>query len=363
MDNMGGCFRNVSDFSRKNGQVCVLTNKIKNRRLSSRDDQHFFYNLQNDHLSTAKLRGFSRLYSQNSRFSQIESRDTRALEIPSGCFRSETFSKIRAGGCSISTQIKHRGYVRKDGQGGIVAKRFTDTDKWKREWFSELSPKAKLVWFYMLDQCDHRGVWFANFKLASSQVGFKITKSDFEKWFGSKVMFFDKDKYFIPSFVEFQYGVLNAGNNAHKAIIQLMEKLAPQEVLMRTSQRAQDKDKDKDKEEDKDKDKEEEFLDFEILYAAYPNKVNKGEGISRLRDQIKTRSQFNDFLTAVHNYCRYLKLPKNSNWLNAKNFDVFIGPKTKEEKPWQQWVNPDPSIFTEGEKPKRDYSFLKDKTQ
>lgn len=136
-----------------------------------------------------------------------------------------------------------------------MAKRFTDTDKWKREWFTDLDPKAKLVWFYLLDQCDHRGVWFQNFKLLSSQVGFDVSREKFLGWFGDKVQSFDEDKFFLPSFIEFQYGELNEGNNAHKPIIKLLQQLgkeplaspsaAPPQGLGSPTLGAQDKDKDK----------------------------------------------------------------------------------------------------------------------
>lgn len=131
-----------------------------------------------------------------------------------------------------------------------MAKRFTDTDKWKRAWFCKLDPKAKLVWFYLLDQCDHRGVWFENFELLSLQVGFSVKRAQFDLWFGEKIKFFDGDKYFLKSFVDFQYGDLKPTNNAHKAIIYLissLENLAPHEDLNSSSGGAQDKDKDKDK--------------------------------------------------------------------------------------------------------------------
>lgn len=145
-----------------------------------------------------------------------------------------------------------------------MSKRFTDTDKWKRPWFSDLEFKAKLVWFYVLDNCDHRGVWYADFKLLSFQVGFKITREQFEDWFCDKVRPF-ADKFFIPSFVEFQYGELNPGNNAHKSVIKLLEELSTFESTKEseTGQKegaeeglgspppgAQDKEEDKDKDKD-----------------------------------------------------------------------------------------------------------------
>ena len=130
-----------------------------------------------------------------------------------------------------------------------MAKRLTDTDKWKREWFADLDPHGKLVWFYLLDQCDHRGVWFRNLNLLSMQVGFEVTSESLKKWFGDKLTQVDDDKYFIPSFVEFQYGELNSNNKAHKAVIEFLNKLkiiAPMKDLGSPSKGAQDKDIDKD---------------------------------------------------------------------------------------------------------------------
>lgn len=112
-----------------------------------------------------------------------------------------------------------------------MAKRFTDTDKWKRPWFCGLNQKAKLAWVYILDQCDYRGVWFANFKLASQQLGYRVNKEQFDDWFGDKILALDDDKYFIKSFVDFQYKSLNPNNNAHKGIINLINNLGAGQPL------------------------------------------------------------------------------------------------------------------------------------
>lgn len=106
-----------------------------------------------------------------------------------------------------------------------MAKRFTDTDKWKREWFYELKPNAKLVWLYLLDQCDHSGIWPRNFKLLSEQIGLKVQHKDFVEWFGSKLILFDTDKYFIPSFFEFQYGSSKDGFKAKASALAKLQEL------------------------------------------------------------------------------------------------------------------------------------------
>ena len=189
-------------------------------------------------------------------------------------------------------------------QGGSLAKRFTDTDKWKREWFCELDSRAKLVWFYILDQCDHRGVWFQNFKLMSDQVGFKVSREQFEAWFGSKVRRIDEDKYFIRSFVDFQYKKLNPDNNAHKSVIELVSfvnDLGPSQDLMSPCQGAQDKVKDKDKV--KEDLKGPTKKDFERVYREiYPRKEGKTKGIERAMFQVKTWDDFALFEKAAANY-------------------------------------------------------------
>lgn len=143
-----------------------------------------------------------------------------------------------------------------------MAKRFTDTDKWKRPWFSELSLQAKLTWIYLLDDCDHRGVWFSNFKRASFDLGFEIDASKLSDWFGPKLILIDEDKFYIPSFVEFQYkGELSETNKAHKPILAFLakysEKILPHKPLSRGLGGAQDKEQDKEWEKEKDKEKEE----------------------------------------------------------------------------------------------------------
>jgi len=105
-----------------------------------------------------------------------------------------------------------------------VAKRFTDTEKWKRAWFTSLSLQAKMVWIYILDDCDNAGIWQANFRRMSFDLDFPVNQEQFENWFEGKFEKHD-DKYFFPSFVEFQYGELNENNNAHKSVLSKISKL------------------------------------------------------------------------------------------------------------------------------------------
>lgn len=131
-----------------------------------------------------------------------------------------------------------------------MAKRMTDTDKWKKRFVRELSPQHKLLWFYILDDCNHAGIWDVDLEVASIRVGFDLTHDNLPSSFGEKVISFDNgDKWFIPEFIDFQYGELNPNSNVHKSVIALLDKYNL-EGYLKGSQGVQstlnNKDKDKD---------------------------------------------------------------------------------------------------------------------
>ena len=47
-----------------------------------------------------------------------------------------------------------------------MAKRFTDSTKWDDPFFADLSNDYKLLWIYILDKCDHAGIYKVNKKMA-----------------------------------------------------------------------------------------------------------------------------------------------------------------------------------------------------
>lgn len=209
-----------------------------------------------------------------------------------------------------------------------MAKRFTDSAKWERPWFSELGVKEKLTWMYLLDRCDHRGVWFGNFRLMSYELGFKVTRDDLMNWFGDKIQPL-QDKFFIRSFVDFQYGELNPNNNAHKTVIKLLENLGASEELKSPSEGAQDKDKDK----ENIKGGVGEKLDYESLYKIYPLKRGKQKGIDKCRAQIKTREDFENLKTAIDNYKLDI-VKQGTDPKYIKHFSTFMGL-------WREYLDPD----------------------
>ena len=107
-----------------------------------------------------------------------------------------------------------------------MAKRFTDTEKWKKPFIRGLQGAYKLLWLYICDDCDHAGIWQVDIDVAQIRIGEKIDLKEAIKSFDEKIIIFDKgNKWFIPSFIEFQYpSGLNPDNRAHNSIIILLEK-------------------------------------------------------------------------------------------------------------------------------------------
>ena len=106
-----------------------------------------------------------------------------------------------------------------------MAKRMTDTDKWKKRFVRDLSPQHKLLWFYILDDCNHAGIWEVDIEVASIRVGYELVYDMLPESFLDKIVIFDNgDKWFIPDFIDFQYGELNPNSNVHKSVISLLQR-------------------------------------------------------------------------------------------------------------------------------------------
>ena len=126
----------------------------------------------------------------------------------------------------------------------------TDTDKWKKRFLKDLNYANKLLWLYMLDDCNHAGIWDIDLEVASIRIGLDVDMSDLLKFEHKIVVFDNSEKVFIPAFIEFQYGELNPNSNVHKSVISLLQKYNLEGYLKGSQtlpEGVQDKDKDKDK--------------------------------------------------------------------------------------------------------------------
>jgi hypothetical protein len=146
----------------------------------------------------------------------------------------------------------------------FMSKRFTETRKWQDTWFMDLPIKYKLAWFWVLDNCDHAGLIDANPRLMSFMVGEPIDGEEFLRIMAGRVTKPKPGKWFISSFIHFQYGdELSARNSAHRGVLRILKDQeidCPVSVLDQkeegptkdlASPSVGDKDKDKDQAKDK----------------------------------------------------------------------------------------------------------------
>lgn len=140
-----------------------------------------------------------------------------------------------------------------------MAKRFTDSEKWSKPFIRGMKAPYKLLWLYILDECNHAGIWQVDIDVARLKTGEKLILEDAIKAFDGKIYVFDNgEKWFIPEFISYQYGTLNPENRAHNSVINILAmynlididtgKIKP---LTSPLQGCKDKDMDKDKDKDK----------------------------------------------------------------------------------------------------------------
>jgi hypothetical protein len=156
-----------------------------------------------------------------------------------------------------------------------MAKRFIDTNIFRKDFIRGLQAPYKLLWLYIINECDHAGMWDVEIDVAQTRLGLpEITEADALKSFAGKITVVG-NKWFIPDFIEFQYGELKEENRAHNSVIQILKKynLYKNKPLTSPLQGAMDMDKDMDKEKDKDKDKEK---PAKIDFSNYPEPYQSG---------------------------------------------------------------------------------------
>lgn len=150
-----------------------------------------------------------------------------------------------------------------------MAKRFTDSTKWDDPFFADLSNEYKLLWIFILDKCNHAGIYKVNPKMAEFCLNAKYDWKEVLGVFKGRIQTLNGEKWFIPKFIEYQYGVLVENNRVHNSILQILHKEGIYKDCVRTL--LGPKDKDKDKEKDKDKDEVKDIIDDlnSILHTDY----------------------------------------------------------------------------------------------
>ena len=146
----------------------------------------------------------------------------------------------------------------------MATKRFTDIEKWKDPFFEELTPEYKLIYLYLLDDCDNAGIWNKSMKRLNYSCGTNITDEELMSTFSDRLIRVNPDVCIVSKFMYFQYGKDWLTSN-NKAVISARNKLTlidslsipyqyPNDTLSIPYSYPIDRAKDKDKDKIKDKD-------------------------------------------------------------------------------------------------------------
>lgn len=138
----------------------------------------------------------------------------------------------------------------------MATKRLHDIEIWRKSWFRNLSYQAKLLWFYIKDNCNCAGIAEIDDKTQISFfIGVKLTDVHFKE-IEKQILTIDDKRILLIDFIDFQYGELGESHKMRKKILSELAKFDlkyPINTLSRNQDTVKDKDKDTVKDMDNDK--------------------------------------------------------------------------------------------------------------
>ena len=229
-----------------------------------------------------------------------------------------------------------------------MAKRFTDTDKYKKPFIRGLQGPYKMLWDYLYHDCNHAGIWIKDFQVAQIYIGvdLPVNEENALRHFNhdkKRVVPFDNGKkWFLPSFIEFQYPELKMENRAHKSVIVLLEKHNLIKALLRPLEGYKVMVMVKDKVKVKVKVKDKESIETaNVIIKMLNEKANRNYKFTDSNQKLiiarlKEGFVLNDFEKCIKNMC--------SKWKGDDKMDRFLRPMTlfSKEK-FDGYVNESPS--------------------
>ena len=186
-----------------------------------------------------------------------------------------------------------------------MAKRFIDTKIWDKAWFRKLTSKNKLLWIYILTKCDHAGIWDSDWEAAEFFIGEKVSFKGLPKQIQDKMQYIKgDDQYFVPSFIEFQYGTLRENSKPHLSVLKRLN----EKSLLNSLESVQNTLKDKDKNKVKKKDKTQREKEFQMIVF---NKAKEIKELSKIQIE-----NFISYWTESNEYGKKMKFEMQ------KTFDI-----------------------------------------
>lgn len=214
-----------------------------------------------------------------------------------------------------------------------MSRRLTDTDKWKKPFIKSLPIEYKVFWLFLLDECDHAGIWHVEMDIAEARLGIKLSLTKIRGLFKEKVVEFDGgNKLFVPDFVQFQYGILNPDNKAHRSVINILSRY---KLMGHGSPLEEAKDKDKELDKDKDTDKGEGI--FSIEHCAFLALRDERFVRANKTDQAQMKV-FNEYLETTSVYEKdILEYKKHYAHWKKKQPKPVVQKVSEPSDPTNQW--------------------------
>ena len=140
-----------------------------------------------------------------------------------------------------------------------MAKRFLDTSIFRDPSVRAMKAPYKVLYLYLLCECDHAGVWICEMDVAALRLGMKLGgRDEVLAELAGAVIDLGGGAWYLVDFVRSQYGTLNPANRVHASVMDRLQglgldplNLPENKPLTSPLQGCKDKDKDKDNSEKK----------------------------------------------------------------------------------------------------------------
>lgn len=104
-----------------------------------------------------------------------------------------------------------------------MAKRLTDTEKWNDDWYISLSNDYRIIWQWLLDNCNHAGICKRSIRLLNLMCNTNVLEDDLLLVMEGRIILKDNN-WFIPKFLKFQYASLNSNRPVIISVVKELEK-------------------------------------------------------------------------------------------------------------------------------------------
>ena len=104
-----------------------------------------------------------------------------------------------------------------------MAKRLTDTEKWNDDWYISLSNDYRIIWQWLLDNCNHAGICKRSIRLLNLMCNTNVSENDLLLVMEGRIILKDNN-WFIPKFLKFQYASLHSNRPVIISVVKELEK-------------------------------------------------------------------------------------------------------------------------------------------